>query len=321
MTVEVLARAKINLHLGVGRRGADGYHEIASIMQSVDLADTVTVSASRAGAGAPSVAFERAPGYAGALPESPDLVERALGLYVAEGLHVAEGLSVGVGLSVGEWPGAAFSASVTKAIPMGAGLAGGSADAAAALLGATSLDPSPPPRERLEALCRRLGADVLFCLRGGTALVEGWGNLVSPLPCPHRLWWVLGISSFPLGTADVYRRFDELGLEDAAGGGRGRPERPVKLARALVTGHPKEIAACLRNDLEVAAFDLAPTLPALRKELLSAGAIAATMCGSGPTIAGLCRNEAHVEEVAARASAAFDRVEVVASAGLGAEVV
>jgi len=249
------------------------------------------------------VAFERAPSYTGALPEPPDLVERALGLYVAE------------------WPGAAFSASVTKAIPMGAGLAGGSADAAAALLGAASADPSPPQRERLEALCRRLGADVLFCLRGGTALVEGWGNLVSPLPCPHRLWWVLGISCFPLGTADVYRRFDELGLEDAAGDRRGRPERPVRLARALVTGHAKQIAACLRNDLEAPAFDLAPTLPALKKELLSAGAIAAIICGSGSTIAGLCRNEAHVEEVAARASAVFDRVEVVASAELGAEVV
>ena len=305
MSVEVLARAKINLHLGVGRLGADGYHEIVSVMQSVDLADTVTVAASGAGAAGPVVAFTRAPGYVGPLPEPPDLVERALGRYAAEG------------------PGAAFSATVTKAIPMGAGLAGGSADAAAALLGAASLDPSPPPRERLEALCRRLGADVLFCLRGGTALVEGWGNLVSPLPSPHRLWWVLGISSFPLGTAEVYRRFDELGLEGAAGDGSGRPgrpERPVRLAKALVAGHPKEVAACLRNDLEAPAFDLAPTLPALKKELLSAGAIAAIMSGSGPTIAGLCRNEAHVEEVAARAAAAFDRVEVVASAELGAEV-
>lgn len=310
MTVEVVARAKINLHLGVGRRGPDGYHEIVSVMQSVDLADTVTVASSGAEDEGPPVAFGRAPGYVGALPEPPDLVERALALYAAEG------------------SGFACSATVTKSIPIGAGLAGGSADAAAALLGASSLDPSPPPRERLEALCRRLGADVLFCLRGGTALVEGWGNLVSPLTSPHRLWWVLGISSFPLGTADVYRRFDELGLaagpegEPPGSPGRpGRPERPVRLQRALVTGHPKQIAACLRNDLEPPAFELAPSLPALKKELVSAGAIAAIMSGSGPTVAGLCRNEAHVEEVAARAAAVFERVEVVASAELGAEIV
>ena len=151
--------------------------------------------------------------------------------------------------------------------------------------------------------------------------MEGWGNLVSPLPSPHRLWWVLGISSFRLGTADVYRRFDDLGLPEAAGDRPGRPERPVRLARALVTGHPKEIAACLHNDLEGPAFDLAPSLPALKKELVSAGPIAAILSGSGATIAGLCRNEAHVEEVAARAAGVFDRVEVVASAELGAEVV
>ena len=296
--VEVLARAKINLYLAVGQRREDGYHEISSVMQSVDLADMLVVRPSVPTDGV-AVAFARGRGFAGDLPEPPDLVEKALGLFGAE-VH-------GVG---------PLAAEVTKTIPLAAGLAGGSADAAAALLGADRVSGELVTRDRLEAMGRRLGSDVTFCLRGGTALVQGTGNLVTPMACPHRLWWVLGISDFPLGAGEVYQRFDEISPAPA-----GRPERPIQLAKALVGGHPKVIAKALRNDLEPAAFDLAPGLAGLRHAMRAVGAVGAVLTGSGPTIAGLCRSEANAEEVAARAAGAFARVEVVASAEAGAEII
>jgi 4-diphosphocytidyl-2-C-methyl-D-erythritol kinase len=296
--VEVVARAKINLYLAVGQRRDDGYHELSSVMQSVDLSDTLVVRPASP-ADAASVAFARGPGFVGDLPAPPDLVERALAMYAAE----VEGAGP-------------LAAEVTKSIPLGAGLAGGSADAAAALLGADAAGGGQLTRDRLEAMGRRLGSDVTFCLRGGTALVQGTGNLVSPMACPHRLWWVLGISEHPLGTAEVYQRFDEISPAPP-----GRPERPIQLARALVEGHPKVIAKALRNDLEAAAFDLAPGLSGRKHAMRAVGAVGAVLSGSGPTIAGLCRNEAHAEEVARRAEEVFPRVEVVASAEAGAEVV
>jgi 4-diphosphocytidyl-2-C-methyl-D-erythritol kinase len=293
--VEVLGRAKINLLLAVGPRRPDGYHEISSVMQSVDLADTLVLQP----AASTAVTFRAGPGFSGELPEAPDLVARALALYGQE--------------TPGSRP---VAADVTKQIPIAAGLAGGSADAAAALLGADRLSGGDTPSERLEALCRRLGADVVFTLRGGTALVGGWGNRLTSVASPHRLWWVLGIPDFPLRTEEVYRRFDELfpTPDDP-------PGRPNRLIRALVAGHPKEIAAELRNDLEAAAVSLVPALADLKAAMTAAGALAAVVSGSGPTIAALAREEAHAEEVAARAEGSFFRVEVVASEHLGAEVV
>ena len=296
--VEVVARAKINLYLAVGQRRDDGYHELSSVMQSVDLSDTVVVRPASTPADPIAVVFAPGPGFAGDLPLPPDLVEQALAMYAAE----VEGAGP-------------FAAEVTKSIPLAAGLAGGSADAAAALLGAEAAGGGQMTRDRLEAMGRRLGSDVTFCLRGGTALVQGTGNLVTPMVCPHRLWWVLGISDLPLGAAEVYQRFDEISPAPP-----GRPERPVQLARALVEGHPKVIAKALRNDLEAAAFDLAPGLSGRKHAMRAVGAVGAVLSGSGPTIAGLCRNEAHAEEVARRAEEAFARVEVVASAEAGAEV-
>ncbi|HEU5002899.1 MAG TPA: 4-(cytidine 5'-diphospho)-2-C-methyl-D-erythritol kinase [Actinomycetota bacterium] len=318
-SVEVVARAKLNLFLAVGPRRPDGYHEVVTVLQSLDLEDTMTLTRAEE----PSVTFAAGPAFRGPLPEAPDLVAAALALYRSE------------------LRGPTLSASVVKQIPLAAGLAGGSADAAAALLGADAVNGSRTPRGQLEALCRRIGSDVAFCLRGGSALGTGRGERLSPLPCRHRIWWVLGISAFPLATPDVYRRFDELAVEggassgepgvgedavgaaDGAGGavGAGGLVRPNKLVEALAAGHPKALAPLLRNDLQAAAFDLAPRLRGPAEGLRSAGALRVVVSGSGPTLAGLCRDEAHAEEVAARAEPAFDRVEVVASTPLGAEVI
>jgi len=293
--VEAVGRAKINLFLAVGPQRPDGYHEVTSVMQSVDLADTLVLRPAEA----PGVTFVRGPGFEGDLPEPPDLVARALDLYRAE------------------FPAAGpVAAEVSKGIPLAAGLAGGSADAAAALVGADALRGGGASRLRLEAMCRKLGSDVPFALRGGTALAGGRGEKLFPVASPHRLWWVLGMPGFPLRTAEVYERHDEM-----ATGSDLSPARAGGLVKALAAGHPRGIAAALRNDLEGAAFDLAPPLAGLKEALRRAGAVGAVLTGSGPTIAALCRNEAHAEEVARRAGSAFARVEVVPSAEAGAEVV
>lgn len=292
--VEVVARAKLNLFLAVGSQRPDGYHEVVTVLQSLDLEDRVGL----ARAEEPSVQFSAGPGFRGELPSPPDLVASALALYRQE------------------VRGPAVAARVVKQIPIAAGLAGGSADAAAALLGADAINGSRTPRGQLEALCRRIGSDVAFCLRGGSALGVGRGERLSPLACRHAIWWVLGISDFPLATPDVYRRFDDLGVVPEEGLGR-----PNKLADALAAGHPKALAPLLRNDLQAAAFDLAPVLRGRAEGLRSSGALRVLVSGSGPTLAGLCRDEAHAEEVAARAEPAFERVEVVASTPAGAEVI
>lgn len=314
----VEAPAKINLFLAVGPRRADGYHELSTVMQTVDLSDTLRL----ARADAPGVSFVRGRlrgpeghFFAGDLPEAPDLVARALELYAREMRRPL-----------------LLSAEVTKRIPVAAGLAGGSADAAAALLGADTIAGLETPRGQLEALGRRLGADVAFCLRGGTAYARGRGDQLSPLACRHRVWWVLGIADFRLSTEDVYRRFDELAgagsPPPAPGAGSEAPEqaelgldRPAKLIDGLTSGYPKVVGAALRNDLERAAFDLIPKLGGLKHAMRAHGALGSVLSGSGPTIAGICRDEAHAEEVAARAETSFARVEVVASTLTGATVV
>lgn len=283
-SVRVVARAKVNLWLRVLGLREDGFHELETVMQTVGLADEVVVERTSAGGG---VAVEWAPGLSGPLPGRPDIVERALGL-------VGEGLC----------------ARVVKRIPIGAGLGGGSADAAAALMGGNVLLGSRLEGRLLGALALRLGSDVPFALAGGTALARGRGEVLTPAEC-GEMWWVLGIPSVRLSTAAVYRRHDEMGAAPSA-------VRAGAMVAALA-GEAGEVAAHLHNDLEVAAFDLEPSLQALKEAMLAAGALGAVMTGSGSAIAGLCRDRGHAERVAAGAAAHFGRVEVAASAG-GAEI-
>jgi 4-diphosphocytidyl-2-C-methyl-D-erythritol kinase len=289
MTVRVLGRAKINLYLSVEGLRADGYHDLEMVMQAVDLCDELTLSP----APGTEVAIRWAPGLQGADPQRPDLVQRAVEAY--------RGRSGGDGARV----------DVLKRIPLASGMAGGSADAAAALAGMDALS-GGALTSRLPELALELGSDVPFALAGGTCLATGRGERLEPVPCPASLWWVLGISEFGIGTPDVFRRYDELGP--------GQPGRLDELLRALASGDPGDVAPLLYNDLARAARALEPRLAPLQEAMTQAGALGAVVSGSGPTVAGLCRDEAHAEEVGARAASAFKRVEVVRSASSGAEV-
>ncbi|HEX2052222.1 MAG TPA: 4-(cytidine 5'-diphospho)-2-C-methyl-D-erythritol kinase, partial [Actinomycetota bacterium] len=241
--IRILARAKVNLWLAIVGRRRDGYHELETVMQSVSLADELIITPAEHS----EVLLRWAPGLEGPVPQAPDIVERTV---AAARLKCSERPSI----------------SVTKRIPVGAGLGGASADAAAALLGLARLEgPECEGAMDVDALAQKLGADVPFCLRGGTALATGIGEVLQPLPCPVPLWWVVGIPRVALATVKVYQRYDEIVPPG------GRPSRDGNagpssgdLALALAAGDPEGVAANLSNDLEVAAFDLMPGLAELK---------------------------------------------------------
>jgi 4-diphosphocytidyl-2-C-methyl-D-erythritol kinase len=298
-TVRVLGRAKINLSLSLRGLRPDGYHDLEMVMQAVDLADELTMTPAPAAA----VMFRWFDGLAGEEPTRPDLVERAVEEYRRR------------------TGGAGARVEVRKRIPLASGMAGGSADAAAALVGMDTLNGGQLASE-LPQMAAALGSDVPFALAGGTCVARGRGERLEPVPCPTSLWWVLGISRVGISTPEVFRRYDVLASGRADGPLMPEAERwsHGALLAALASGEPRDIAALLRNDLVPAARDVEPDLGRLEEAMRAAGVLGAVVSGSGPTVAGLCRDEAHAREVAARAGAAFDRVEVVASARSGAEV-
>jgi 4-diphosphocytidyl-2-C-methyl-D-erythritol kinase len=285
------ARAKVNLALRVHGVRPDGFHQVETVLQSITLQDEIFMERAET----TSVSLEWAPGLAGTLPERPDIVERTIRTarrYVAD-LPTA-------------------TVRIVKGIPIGAGLGGASADAAAVILGLVTLHGRDLPTGLTRDIASAVGVDVPFCLIGGTARGAGAGNQLEPLPDPGTLWWVLGIPTTPLSTGAVYRRFDEVGIP--------RGGNIEELIAALSAGDLEGIGATLVNDLEPAAFELLPELPGLKRAMRDAGAIGSVMTGSGSTILGLCRDRSHARAVATKARQAFPRVEVVTTARSGIEM-
>ena len=201
---------------------------------------------------------------------------------------------------------------LTKRIPVAAGMAGGSADAAAALVALNHLWQADLDRDELRALAARLGSDVPFCVGGGTALATGTGVATAQVLARGTYHWVVGVTEQPLSTPQVYRAFDEVGLVSDV--------EPDAVLQALRTGDDEALGAALHNDLEVAAFHLRPELVARRDAMLSAGALGAIVSGSGPTGVALARSAQHALQISAEVEQAFDRVEIALSPAGGPEI-
>ncbi len=288
--MKLTAPAKINLYLAVGARRPDGLHEIESVMQSVALYDALSIELSDV------VSLDVSP--PGSAPEDDtNLVSRAVRALVA---------------AAGQRGGAAIS--LTKEIPSGAGLGGGSSDAAATLVGLNELWSCGISRKALEKIGAGLGADVPFCVRGGTAVVRGAGEALAPLAVRAPLWWVIAAPVESLSTQDVYEKFDALRRP-------GVESDPSGLADALARGDLNRVAASLRNDLAEPASALLPSLGPVRGMLLSAGALGVVMSGSGSAWCGLARDESHASEVASRSRSAVDRVWIAHSIDRGPRIV
>lgn len=259
--VTVRASAKINLYLGVGRPREDGFHPLATLYQAISVHDDVTVT------------------------DAPHWHVDMTGPIHAHQLSVGNNLAVHAGRLLCRHHELASAAAITihKSIPMAAGLAGGSADAAATLVALDRLWDLQTSDDDLLALAAELGSDVPFALLGGTAEGLGRGELVTGLTDPHTRWWVVVPAQEGLSTPAVYRHYDEL-RPDA-------PEEvrvPAELLAAVTDPDPGVLAGVLHNDLQQAALDLRPELADLLTRGEAAGALRGLVSGSGPTCVFLC---------------------------------
>ncbi|ONH33686.1 4-(cytidine 5'-diphospho)-2-C-methyl-D-erythritol kinase [Pseudofrankia asymbiotica] len=296
----VRAPAKVNLHLGVGPRRADGYHEVITALQAVSLYDELTVStppgapgeargpeeASAAAEGTPAVAATveiagegtAAPGGAGAADDVSVVPTDADNLAVRAALLVAEAAGI---------RGARIHLALAKGIPVAAGMAGGSADAAAALVACDALWGAGLSAGTLARLAARLGSDVPFPLTGGTALGLGRGERLSPVASAGEYHWVFALADGGLSTPAVYREFDRI--DD----GRTEPTPADAVLAALTTADPAQLGAALVNDLQAPAIRLRPALGDVLAAGRGHGALGALVSGSGPTCAFLARDAEH----------------------------
>ena len=287
------APAKVNLSLLVGSQDALGYHELFTVFVPIDVYDGLDfdIEARPPGAGPGRLRV-----VCSAVDGEANLVARALRALEALTGWTFDGQVV-----------------VQKRIPVGAGLGGGSADAAVALgAGARVLEEAGgqvPDRGALGALARNLGADVAFFLDPRPAIGRGIGELLESVALP-RLHLVLVYLDHHLSTARVYESLDALrqpedpsafSLRAASAGVRWR-----ELSDAFSSGQldrddaPSAIAALLWNDLEEASFELFPALVEAKRVILREGALGALMSGSGPTVFGICRDRVAAEELCAR---------------------
>jgi len=291
--VTVRVPAKINLQLAVGPPRADGYHDLVTVFHAVSLFDEVTVA---------PAAHDRVT----VSGEGADQVPADGGNLA---LRAVDALRKMV-------PGSpAVHVSIAKRIPVAAGLAGGSADAAAALVACNELWDAGLDQPELLDIAATVGSDVAFALLGGTAVGRGRGERLTPALAPATPYhWVLAMADGQLPTPSVYAALDKQRTARAArsrgaGGTPGRdgvagPELDAALMSALRAGHASQVGRALSNDLQPAALSL---FPALRKTLAAGtelGALGALVSGSGPTCVFLAANAKRALDLAVSLSGA-----------------
>jgi 4-diphosphocytidyl-2-C-methyl-D-erythritol kinase len=296
-SVTVRVPGKVNLYLEVGDPRPDGFHELTTVFHAVSLADDVTVRDA-------DVLSLRLLG------------EGAEGL-PADGRNLAWQAAELMAGHVGRAPDVDIT--INKSIPVAGGMAGGSADAAAVLVGMNALWELRVPRRDLHAMAARLGSDVPFALHGGTALGTGRGEELTTVLARSVFHWVLAFGAGGLSTAAVYSEVDRL----RAVGSPPRLSDPEPVLTALSAGDPHELAPLLGNDLQAAALSLEPNLRRTLRAGVEAGALAGIVSGSGPTCAFLCASADEAVAVGAElAGAGVCRTVRVASGPVhGARVV
>lgn len=265
--LQIQAYAKINLFLNVLYKRPDGYHEIETVFQSIGLSDDIILRKLSRNI---KINCEH--------PQIP-LDESNLAYRAAKLLLEASGLSEGVEITI------------TKRIPVAAGLGGGSADAAGTLVGLNQLFELGYEREQLMQLGAKLGADVPFCILGGTALGRGIGEILTPLPPLGRIWLVLVNPGFMVSTALVYQNFkksENLGLTKC-------PKNVNILIQRMRTSNLRKICDEMFNALEEVVVNEYPVVRNLKIQLKKSGALSTLMSGSGPTVFALMPDEFHAK--------------------------
>ena len=267
--VRVRVPAKINLHLGVGPIRRDGYHELTTVYHAISLFDEVSarrgdqLTLTMEGEGAGVLALDDS----NLVIKAAQVLAKAAGVPALARLHLR------------------------KQIPIAGGLAGGSADAAAALVACDALWGLGMTRDELATVAAEIGSDVPFLVLGGTALGTGRGEIVSPVLARANTWhWVVAIADTGLSTPDVYREVDR---QRAALLGPAALGAPDELMAALRQRDPEVLAEAMGNDMQAAALTLRPELAQTLATGTEAGALAAMISGSGPTCIFLASDAGH----------------------------
>lgn len=276
--------AKVNVFFAVGAFLKNGFHEVASCYQALNLREVVSVELE--GRFSIDFAGPMATECKQAVPtDASNLVYKAALAIRKLNTNVLPDL---------------VSFVIHKSVPIAGGMAGGSADGAAALVALEHLfDVDLGPQ--LPKVAAKLGSDVPFSLLGGTAIGTGRGEKLSKIETDAILHWVMTPSSVGLSTPDVYRKLDVMRTESGVDVSTlEKPEVPAELVAALVSGDAAEVANHMHNDLEVAALALRPELADTIEAGRKAGALKSMVSGSGPTIAHLAKDRIHAEQIANR---------------------
>jgi 4-diphosphocytidyl-2-C-methyl-D-erythritol kinase len=315
--IRVRVPAKMNLFLAVRGLRSDGYHELVTVMQTVGLHDVLKVGVvgppgrGHHPAGRRRMGVELWDGGVAGLPAPADnlAVRAAQALASATGFMEVSSVVAPNPFEVDNGPRTVLD--LRKEIPIAGGMAGGSADAAAALVGLNQLWGCGLDRDGLRDLAASVGSDVPFCTVGGTALATGRGTALAQVLCRGTFHWVVCTAAEPLSTAAVYDAWDE----------HCEPSEiePDAVLAALRSEDAEALGAALHNDLEEAAFRLRPELAEHRDALLRHGALGAVLSGSGPTLLALVESQAAARDLAGAVESLFASTIVASSPAGGPE--
>lgn len=261
----VKAPAKINLSLDVLNKRPDGYHEVEMIMTTIDLADRIELS----------------------LLEKDQIVihshnrfvpddQRNLAFQAAHLLKERFQIKKGVAITI------------DKIIPVAAGLAGGSSDAAATLRGLNQLWKLGLTLDELATIGAEIGSDVSFCVYGGTALAKGRGEEITELPAPPTCWVILAKPFIGVSTADVYRRLDISTIDHP---------NTKEMINSIYNGDYQQVCQNVGNVLESVTLNIHPEVAQIKDQMKRFGADAVLMSGSGPTVFGLVRHDSRMNRI------------------------
>jgi len=289
--IKLRAPGKINWTLDVKGRREDGYHEVEMLMQSIGLWDDITLTESVEG-----IRIRLVGGIPGMPLDDNNIAVKAARL-IMHHCRITAGLDI----------------SIHKKLPLAAGLAGGSTDGAAVLVGLNALWDLGLSREELEALAVKLGADVPFCIRGGTSLARGIGEKLTSLPALEGIPLVLIKLPFNVSTASVY---GALTLE-------GISKRPdwEGVYRGLSEGDFSSLSKDMVNVLEPVTGARYPGIKKVEQDLMEAGAEAAMMTGSGPTVFGVFREQRTAWQASQVMNKLYDQVYLVKTLNRGVEII
>ncbi|MEJ6617710.1 MAG: 4-(cytidine 5'-diphospho)-2-C-methyl-D-erythritol kinase [Candidatus Planktophila sp.] len=267
-SVTVKVPAKVNLQLAVGPLETDGFHNLVTVFQAISIYDEVTIRKSDPGSGVTiSIVGDHVHGVPA---DDTNLAVKAAQL-------LAKSFEIDIDVHI----------EVNKTIPVAGGMAGGSADAAAVIVGINDLYNLDMTRDEMLNLGAQLGSDVPFMINGGTAIGQGRGDQLTAALSRGTYHWVLALSSVGLSTPAVYQECDRLrsGLDIAA------PQTSDGLMQSLLAADAKAVGLALHNDLQSAACSLRPALTLVLDVGEEYGALGAIVSGSGPTVAFLVANE------------------------------